>query len=459
MDGSWWLGEGLKQGDFFSYRICHINYLECTSFIADFWIQGEKQVGTESKWLAKTVIYDGGMVLKGEVEFSQVVAEPSGSSPVHMAPYSSALKSSISWLSAFATSYDGGTDKGPKAFDRPSWGKIANIGGEQVKPLEATAETVRAGTFDTVVIGWKTGGIESRIWVVDEFPFPIKALAWTHVSEGIPPKEYEFELLTYEEGILDDPFTDVVDTFDSRDTSGCPDNDQLPFASVKKTSTNGMYGLDIKYKPEEPIQGCDMVWRLNFKSIYDETEFLNRIQYDIFVVDDMISIPPIRSLSSEFGVQYLYSPSGQSDRIMEVREPVGLNNFLIMIYGSAPDGVVPPAGSLDRLLIPINIRANDASMPPPDETPASQVPKWVKTNAGLWVDDLIDDSTFVSGIQFLIQQRIIIVDDTSGQGTGQGDGIPSWIKTNAGLWADGLIDDSTFLSGIQYLVNNGIIRV
>ena len=29
--------------------------------------------------------------------------------------------------------------------------------------------------------------------------------------------------------------------------------------------------------------------------------------------------------------------------------------------------------------------------------------------------------------------------------------IPDWIKNNAGWWADGLIDDGSFVSGIQWL--------
>ena len=35
--------------------------------------------------------------------------------------------------------------------------------------------------------------------------------------------------------------------------------------------------------------------------------------------------------------------------------------------------------------------------------------------------------------------------------------IPSWIKNNAGWWADGVIDDDSFVSGIEYLVNNRIL--
>jgi len=37
--------------------------------------------------------------------------------------------------------------------------------------------------------------------------------------------------------------------------------------------------------------------------------------------------------------------------------------------------------------------------------------------------------------------------------------IPAWIKNNAGWWASDQIDDSSFLQGIQYLVQKGIIVV
>ncbi len=37
--------------------------------------------------------------------------------------------------------------------------------------------------------------------------------------------------------------------------------------------------------------------------------------------------------------------------------------------------------------------------------------------------------------------------------------IPSWIKNNAAWWAEDTIDDATFLQGIEYLVENKIINV
>ena len=37
--------------------------------------------------------------------------------------------------------------------------------------------------------------------------------------------------------------------------------------------------------------------------------------------------------------------------------------------------------------------------------------------------------------------------------------IPDWIKNNAGWWAEGLIDDNSFVSGMQWLITNGIIML
>ena len=37
--------------------------------------------------------------------------------------------------------------------------------------------------------------------------------------------------------------------------------------------------------------------------------------------------------------------------------------------------------------------------------------------------------------------------------------IPGWIKNNAGWWADGQIDDSSFVSGLQWLISYGIMKI
>ncbi len=86
------------------------------------------------------------------------------------------------------------------------------------------------------------------------------------------------------------------------------------------------------------------------------------------------------------------------------------------------------------------------------------IPDWVRNNAGWWAEGLIGDSDFVSGIQFLIKEGIMIIPETQ-SGNGESQEIPEWIKNNADWWADGLIGDSDFVSGIQWLITNGIMKI
>jgi len=103
------------------------------------------------------------------------------------------------------------------------------------------------------------------------------------------------------------------------------------------------------------------------------------------------------------------------------------------------------------------------SLEPKSEQPASEpvtdIPEWIKNNAGWWADGQIDDSSFLQGIQFLIKEGIIVIPPTETSESSDSQEVPGWIKNNAGWWADGQIDDNSFVSGIQYLVKAGIIQV
>ena len=88
-----------------------------------------------------------------------------------------------------------------------------------------------------------------------------------------------------------------------------------------------------------------------------------------------------------------------------------------------------------------------------------QIPDWIKTNAGWWAHGQIDDATFVSGIQYLVNQNIISATVSDSLQDTSKDVIPSWIKSNAKWWSQGLISDEDFKKGIQYLVQQGIILV
>ena len=89
----------------------------------------------------------------------------------------------------------------------------------------------------------------------------------------------------------------------------------------------------------------------------------------------------------------------------------------------------------------------------------SEIPVWIKNNAGWWADGSIDDASFVQGIQFLVKEGFMKIPVTQqGSGTASNE-IPVWIKNNAGWWADGSIDDASFVQGIQFLVKEGFMKI
>ena len=448
--GDWYVGEGLKIGDQFSYKLCYVDYKECAEFQIDFWISGEKKTGTEEKWIAQTVIYDGNKIVKGELELGKVTPEPTGGSS-ELSVYRSAFKSSLVWLSAYATNSPGDAVKGPKKFSAPSWGKIGNIGGEQIIPTAIKTITVPEGTFETVVIQWKTGGYFNNVWIVDDFPFPIKASTWAHVAEGIPPQEYRFELLDYKQNVKTDPFSGIISTPKTEVKAGCPQNYNL----VEKRGNTKQFTMmvEVKYGPQNPVPGCPIEWFINFKNKYEETKFLNQVHYDIWVVDD--SLKPIRSIAKDEGRQKLFSASGQVHTFTTVKEKAGTAHYVIWIHGTNPEQIVPPANEVDYFQIDIPISGQSSQTP----TTTLNIPKWIKNNAGFWANGQISDQDFVSGIQYLINQKIMKIPSTTpGGGTGTTT-IPKWIKNNAGFWANGQISDQDFVSGIQYLITNGILKI
>ncbi len=96
------------------------------------------------------------------------------------------------------------------------------------------------------------------------------------------------------------------------------------------------------------------------------------------------------------------------------------------------------------------------------------VPLWVKNNAGWWAEDQIQDSEFVTSIEYLINQRIIKLDIPepteeekryeSSIPEPKEQSIPVWIKNNAKWWSESKISTNEFVSGIKFLVEQGIIQ-
>ena len=89
-----------------------------------------------------------------------------------------------------------------------------------------------------------------------------------------------------------------------------------------------------------------------------------------------------------------------------------------------------------------------------------EIPSWIKNNAKWWSEGTISDSDFTTGIQYMINENIMIISGLPEQAAeATQEQVPQWIRNNAGWWANGLISDNDFVSGIKYLVEQGIIQV
>ena len=93
------------------------------------------------------------------------------------------------------------------------------------------------------------------------------------------------------------------------------------------------------------------------------------------------------------------------------------------------------------------------------ETSNQKIPSWIKNNALWWSEGQIDDLSFLSGIEFLIEKKIIIISTISKNTSNTLPFVPNWIKDTAGWWAKDKVSDSDFLNGITWLVENGMIRI
>ena len=91
------------------------------------------------------------------------------------------------------------------------------------------------------------------------------------------------------------------------------------------------------------------------------------------------------------------------------------------------------------------------------EDPVS-VPDWIRNNAEWWATGTITDSTFVTGIEFMLENNIIMISNIP-SGNMSGDEIPDWIRNNAHWWSQDLISEDEFVNSLKFLIQEGIIVI
>ena len=91
------------------------------------------------------------------------------------------------------------------------------------------------------------------------------------------------------------------------------------------------------------------------------------------------------------------------------------------------------------------------------EDPIS-LPDWIQDYAGQWATGAIPDSAFVTGIEFLLENNVIMISNISSQNISD-DEIPNWIRNNALWWSQNLISEDEFVNSLKFLIQERIIMI
>lgn len=452
---SWYVGQGLKPGDYYRYTIADVFYHNLAPFEMDFWVQNQ----TSSGYNLQMVIHDGSIVEKGTVTTGNITPDLTYI-PDNLVNYANVYKLTLTWLDSFAIKTK------PVDILSPVWGQTGIYGEVSMGSIGMQSVTVPAGTFSASTLKFHDSGVDSYIWVAPSLAYPVKATVYAIKTSGSPTIGYQYSLLEYGNSAQPPAFLNVQSTNPLGGNPQCP-SPNYASDSVHDTQTtdSGSLAIEYYYSPAVPHQGCPMGWRLSFAPVYDETQRISSVHYDIFTVDSQGH--ELSSVAQGLGRADIYSAVGNDEQDFIESQPPPVAHYVIYVAGTGPESGTTDVSQAGMVKIDVKI-APPFSQPstgimnntgtPVNNTSSVAIPSWIKNNAKWWSQGQVDDSQFVLGIQYLIQNGIMKIPKTSVTASSS-QGIPTWVKNNAGWWASGQISDDEFVKGIEYLVSNGIIAV
>ncbi|HJM79770.1 MAG TPA: peptidase, partial [Nitrosopumilus sp.] len=86
------------------------------------------------------------------------------------------------------------------------------------------------------------------------------------------------------------------------------------------------------------------------------------------------------------------------------------------------------------------------------------IPDWVTNDIQLWSEGKINDSKLIDIINYLIENKIIIINNNLLE-ISEVEKIPSWIQIIASWWIDGEIDNDSFFKILEFLIQKQIISI
>jgi len=256
---NWYVGKGAKADTYYTYEIRNADTNQGQPFTMTIYFKEYNSTG--QYWIAPTYVVDSGNVVNGTFYLSNLDLTALGTSPIpsEMNEYRGAYATTLGWLTAFVP-------QPGQSLGAASWGKIASIGGSEIKPSGNAKVTTPAGAFDTTVISYKKG-TTSNIYVNNNLPYPVKADTYADVTTGVAPIQYTYELKDTGTGQPPLPESQI----------------EVPVPPLNLQTPRGTYNIQLLWEPVDIKAGNNT----NFGVIFtdDRSNIVERVTYGYTVMD------------------------------------------------------------------------------------------------------------------------------------------------------------------------------
>lgn len=256
---NWYVGKGVKEDTYYTYEIRNADTNQGQPFTMTIYFKEYNATG--KNWIAPTYVVDSGNVINGTLYLSNLDLTALGTSPIppEMNEYRGAYATTLGWLTAFVP-------QPGQSLSSPSWGKIAAIGGSEIRPSGNAEVTTPAGSFDTTVVSYKKGAT-SNIYVNSNMPYPVKAETYADVTTGVAPIQYSYELIETGTGQPPLPETQI----------------EIPVPPLNLQTPRGTYNLQLLWEPVEIKAGNSTDFGVIFTD--DRNNIVERVTYGYTVMD------------------------------------------------------------------------------------------------------------------------------------------------------------------------------
>ncbi len=259
-DNNWYVGEGVTKDMYVKYRISHFDTNNGREFTLMIYFKEQDDKGN---WIAPVYVEDQGKVLNGTFILSPLDLTALGTSqiPPEMGKYRSAYANSLQWLAAYVP-------KPGLSLSAGSWGKIASIGGPEIKPVGHQELNIPAfpEPIDTTRVEYYKS-VSSNMYILNEFPYPVMAKTYVDVTTGSPPIQFQYILTETGKGEPETPLATVLEV--------------MP--PLKQRTERGDFYIQLDWDPTTIRAGGETTFTID---ILDKDQFpTTQASYNLMITD------------------------------------------------------------------------------------------------------------------------------------------------------------------------------